>query len=468
MAEKTLKVTAAQIEESVEKSHNHSNLSTLNNITSSRMSEWDDKADKEHRHNASEIDGIENLDVDLSNYYTKTQVDNKIATEMDSIDLSSYAKKSEIPNATSDLTNDSNFATQSFVTNKIAEAQLDSGNVDLSGYATKDELNAKANISAIPTKTSQLTNDSGYLTAIPEEYIPETELTDKGYLTSHQDISGLQPKTDNNLATTSKKVVGAINEVKDKVDLKANNSEVVKKTDITDTIDINSSDIKIPNVKAIYNDIIEGKIIDQTVIDTYGTEILKYPLGKWRISDDSLVKKFSDLPVKTSGRIEITSIVADINKNPWNDSWAYRTYNFETYSEMNFFRKLSSVDTAGVKHDTGWRRVCTTTVADVPNTVIVSEDIIVNLNSNCYYTVINGVCYVTLWGFTCTGAGQYVVNSSMPKTKLTMKGVCTYGSSGYVGGCAYVLHDGKGNNKLYIEVKSTNEPLYGTFSYPVA
>ena len=37
MADKTLRVTAAQIEESVEKSHNHSNLSTLNNITSSRM-----------------------------------------------------------------------------------------------------------------------------------------------------------------------------------------------------------------------------------------------------------------------------------------------------------------------------------------------------------------------------------------------------------------------------------------------
>ena len=176
MAEKTLKVTAAQIEESVEKSHNHSNLSTLNNITSSRISEWDDKAEKEHRHDTSEIDGLDNLDVDLSNYYTKTQVDNKIATEIDSINLSSYAKKSEIPNATSDLTNDSNFATQTFVTNKIAEAQLDSGNVDLSGYATKDELNTKANISAIPTKTSQLTNDSNYLTAIPYEYVTETEL----------------------------------------------------------------------------------------------------------------------------------------------------------------------------------------------------------------------------------------------------------------------------------------------------
>ena len=56
----------------------------------------------------------------------------------------------------------------------------------------------------------------------------------------------------------------------------------------------------------------------------------------------------------------------------------------------------------------------------------------------------------------------------MPKTKLTMKGMCTYGPVGYDGGCAYVLYDGNGNNKLYIEAKVTNELLYGSFSYPVA
>lgn len=42
----------------------------------------------------------------------------------------------------------------------------------------------------IPTKISQLTNDSGYLKSIPTEYITETELSAKGYLTEHQDISG--------------------------------------------------------------------------------------------------------------------------------------------------------------------------------------------------------------------------------------------------------------------------------------
>lgn len=53
-------------------------------------------------------------------------------------------------------------ATEEFVKNKIAEAQLEGEEVDLSGYAQKSEL---------PTNVSQLQNDVGYLT-------------------EHQDISG--------------------------------------------------------------------------------------------------------------------------------------------------------------------------------------------------------------------------------------------------------------------------------------
>ena len=51
------------------------------------------------------------------------------------------------------------------------------GEVDLSSYAKKADL---------PTKTSQLTNDSGYITNIPDEYITETELNAKGYATTSQ------------------------------------------------------------------------------------------------------------------------------------------------------------------------------------------------------------------------------------------------------------------------------------------
>ena len=156
--------------------------------------------------------------VDLTGYATETYVQNKIAEASLSggeVDLSGYATKADlnnkanvshthtksditglsIPTKTSQLTNDSgfiasipseyvtetelsakNYATETYVQNKIAEASLSGGEVDLSGYATKDDLNTKADKSAIPTKVSQLTND-------------------KGYLTSHQDISGKADKT---------------------------------------------------------------------------------------------------------------------------------------------------------------------------------------------------------------------------------------------------------------------------------
>ena len=48
------------------------------------------------------------------------------------------------------------------------------GSVDLTDYAKKADL---------PTKTSQLTNDSGYITNIPDEYITEAELKAKRYAT---------------------------------------------------------------------------------------------------------------------------------------------------------------------------------------------------------------------------------------------------------------------------------------------
>ena len=108
----------------------------------------------------------------------------------------------KVPTKTSELENDSNFATESYVKNEIANAQLggDGGDIDLSGYATKDDLNNKvdkvagksliadteimrlasvknyddseikqqlnnkADSDDIPTKTSQLANDSNFAT----------------------------------------------------------------------------------------------------------------------------------------------------------------------------------------------------------------------------------------------------------------------------------------------------------------
>ena len=88
-------------------------------------------------------------------------------------DLSAYAKKTEIPT--------------DYAKENHEHGQYLTQHQDLSSYAKKTEL---------PTKISQLTNDSNFLSAVPSEYITETELKSKGYLTEHQDLSAYAKTSD--------------------------------------------------------------------------------------------------------------------------------------------------------------------------------------------------------------------------------------------------------------------------------
>ena len=117
------------------------------------------------------VDNIPETDVDLEGYATeqwvsdKYQVKGNYLTEVPE----EYAKSSEIPTKPEDIgaqpageyltSIPDGYATQEYVKNKIAEASLSGGEVDLSGYATKEEL---------PTKISQLENDKNYLTSYNE------------------------------------------------------------------------------------------------------------------------------------------------------------------------------------------------------------------------------------------------------------------------------------------------------------
>ena len=71
-------------------------------------------------------------------------------------------------------------------------------NITNKALSAKQGVELKKLIDAItvPTKVSQLTNDSKFLTSIPAEYITEDELNTKGYLTKHQDISGKVDKVE--------------------------------------------------------------------------------------------------------------------------------------------------------------------------------------------------------------------------------------------------------------------------------
>ena len=158
------------------------------------------------------IQDIMNGKIDISQYATKDELSNAVS----SIDLSGYALKGEIPSLdayakktdlpsldgyakTTDIPSVEGLATKSYVDENIAKVAT-SGDIDLSNYVTKDTVYTKAQtdalIPSVPTKVSQLENDSNYLSSIPEEYVTETELNAKGYLTQHQDLSAYALKTE--------------------------------------------------------------------------------------------------------------------------------------------------------------------------------------------------------------------------------------------------------------------------------
>lgn len=175
--------------------HTHSNLSTLNKVTESKLREWDNKSNFSGSYN-----DLTNKPTDLA---TQTYVNQKIAEASLSggeVDLSAYAtiafveqeiekieltpgpqgpqgEKGDIgPQGLQGLKGDkgevgpqgiqgpkgdkgepgtttwegitnkpTNLATESFVTQKIAEASLSGGDVDLSGYATIDFVTQEIN-----------------------------------------------------------------------------------------------------------------------------------------------------------------------------------------------------------------------------------------------------------------------------------------------------------------------------------
>lgn len=129
-------------------------------------------------------DGSKAVNIDLSTYAIKTEVTQEIAQAVSGIKGFDAQVVSELPQTGAKgilyLVSNSGSGQNVYdeylwITDKYEK--LGTREIDLSAYAKKTE---------IPTKVSQLTNDSGFLTEVPTEYVTDSELTAKGYQTSAQ------------------------------------------------------------------------------------------------------------------------------------------------------------------------------------------------------------------------------------------------------------------------------------------
>ena len=109
-----------------------------------------------------------------------------------------------------------------------------------------------------------------------------------------------------------------------------------------------------------WNDV-SGTYIDisDSTIEKLGNEILKYPVGRYRINSTTTGNKFIDLPSGAEtkcGLIEVNGTA--VGKSPFTDTWVYRMYKFDCLTGISsYVRRLNSGATAGqIEVDSGWQK----------------------------------------------------------------------------------------------------------------
>lgn len=192
-------------------------------VTDEEKSGWDNKSDFDGNYNnltnkpsvptkTSELendsDFVTNTELDSKGYLTEHQ---DISGKVDKVEGKSLISDTEIERLAK-VNNYDDTEIKRKLNNKADLSDLhEHSNKEILDGITIEKItswnnksdfdgnyNNLTNKPSIPTKTSQLTNDSGFLTSIPSEYITETELEAKGYLTEHQDVSGLATKSELN------------------------------------------------------------------------------------------------------------------------------------------------------------------------------------------------------------------------------------------------------------------------------
>lgn len=187
------------------------------------------KADKEHTHEEYSL-----IDHKHDEYLTAHQDISHLATKEELPNLDGYAKLENIPDVSkfiteipseyiteSELENKgyltehqslAGYATKTYVLTEIAKAALEGNDIDLSGYATKDDLNLKADITYVNEKVagieipepdlsnyynkSEVYNKEEVNALLPHEEIEEVKTTVQTIIPTVEKVEEILPKVE--------------------------------------------------------------------------------------------------------------------------------------------------------------------------------------------------------------------------------------------------------------------------------
>ena len=240
--------------------------------------------------------------------------------------------------------------------------------------------------------------------------------------------------------------------------LNTNLDDKVNKASITTTIDSSSTDSEIATAKSVYDNI----------------QNIKLPMIKYDTTKDLLEQIKTTFDGKDrSFSFKILNATIGTNSVPENGNFQGIVYGeYGKYFTIMMTCVGSSVTYTGIVFGgnfLGWRRICTTSVADVDVKNIAPSDTTTFINfkgnSSCNYYVKNGVCYVSLWGVKIASTGSVGTDLLLPRCENGYAGgMMTGDGDGTCHAFAYVSSSGE----LIFNVKDANVYSFCTFSYPVA
>ena len=228
---------------------------------------------------------------------------------------------------------------------------------------------------------------------------------------------------------------------------------------ITQTINASSTDTQIPSAKAV-NDLLQ----------TEGSGNLTIPLNEdlnnlaynrtrvWMNSQTDQIETFTNMP---SGRYtECAVIFIPYGK----DNVNYGEQIFVGNKDRIFIRNKIRTEW------TAWQRVCATSVADVPLTVVSTNDVFTSTN-DIQYSVLNGMCTLK---FEASGLSYTTdidhswakaTDDILPRSKMGVKFPLVCAPSGKIILCTIDINND--HLKVYGIIPSGTTAIYGSVSYPV-
>ena len=239
----------------------------------------------------------------------------------------------------------------------------------------------------------------------------------------------------------------------------AERDKLVTTDDIITTLDNTATDEQLASALATYKALDDKKIyhFSSPTEGDANTLVIKGKSAHYQISNAVITSgTIANLPPNLGvGGLLISHGLATIHQ-------FFLTHNNRVYKRYGYWANTTDTEPTWVGT---WEKIVTTKVevADVPWTSLTLND---GMSGNMYYSVKNGICYVTVQSLSSAtmGTSYQTITDNLPAPEITGVWYALASDDRTQGGLlAHINSTGKMINHVGID----NALYYGTFSYPV-